>query len=113
MRGATTLISSKLSSCIINHGIDPSTRLALNLNILCLQEVKVIVFILNDSLDYICLATAMFQLARGRVRGETTLISPKLSSCIIDHGIDPSTRLVRVLLFLNGRVLVLAIVYPY
>ena len=47
------------------------------------------------------------------MRGETTLISPKLSSCIIDHGIDPSTRLVRVLLFLNGRVLVLAIVYPY
>ena len=84
-----------------------------NLNILCLQEVKVIVFILNDTLDYICLGAAMFQLARGRVRGAKTLISPKLSSCIIDHGIDPSTILVRVLLFLNGRVLVLAIVYPY
>ena len=34
-----------------------------NLNILCLQEVKVIVFILNDTLDYICLGAAMFQLA--------------------------------------------------
>ena len=34
-----------------------------NLNILCLQEVKVIVFILNDTLDYICLGATMFQLA--------------------------------------------------
>lgn len=70
-----------------------------NLDVLCLQEVKVVGFLLTSTCHVIWLDSVIFasQHEAGR-GGVVTLLSPCLISSVISHGSDPLHRVVWILL---------------
>ncbi len=82
----------KYSICDTKHRLG-------NIDVLCLQEVKVFGFILNSTCHMIWPDGVSFSSQHEASQGGVvTLLSPRLSPLVISHGYDPMQRVVWILL---------------
>jgi exonuclease III len=75
-----------------------------NLDVLCLQEVKILGFLLNSACRVIWPEGIAFSSQHEAGRGGViTFLSPRLHSCVIAHGSDPMQRVTWILLSLHNH----------
>lgn len=101
-----------LTGLTIKYFVRDVHQCVLGLDVLCLQEVKIVGFMLTttcrvfwpDSLIF----SSQYEVGRG---GVATLISPHWLSTVISHGFDPMQRAVWVLLSIDNHSIGIVNVY--